>query len=458
VKNIFFKRLLLSGGFILILACNHAPKQNETDQTQTNAKQQTAPAFTGGSIFERITKNNSVYSCYLPSGFSREKKYPAIIFLDPHAKGNIPLEKYKGLAEEFQFMLIGCNSTKNGMDLQQCIPVVNDLMNEAISVLPGEGLQISIAGFSGGAKVALASANSITGFNSVIYCGAAFPPGSIKIKTPCMGIAGKRDMNYTEVRNFNYSLSVKETQHAVVEWNGKHEWPDSATFIHAFYWSKFSSMRMKIIPKNDQMIDGLKTYFLTLIDKEKNPLIKSELLLEEMEVLSGIVPVNDLKKKLTDLNNSPALKNAKKIIDATLANEDLRKSEFAAAFETKDLTWWKNQVMRLNSDTLNESNQRSLGYISLASWSYSTKALEANNDSFAEKTLRIYKLADPSNSEQPFLMACLFAKNNFPDSAIYYLKESVRMGIDDRNKIENEKNLLTLHGRNDFQEVLSGLH
>ena len=131
--------------------------------------------------------------------------------------------------------------------------------------------------------------------------------------------------------------------------------------------------------------------------------------------------------------------------------------EFAGAFENQDELWWTNQIQLLKADSNNESNQRILGYISLAAWSYSSKSVAVNNFAFAVKALQIYKLVDPENSEQPFLAACLYSKNGMQDSAIYFLKEAVKLGMDDRNKIENEKDLFELKSRNDFQELVKNI-
>ncbi len=429
------------------------PKREQNEKIQSEAKTE-APELKGGSVFGRVTKNNSLYSCYIPSSYSEGRKYPVFIFLDPHAKGNLPVEKYKSLAEKFQFMLVGSGSTKNGMDLNLCSQIVNDLVNESVAELPGQAGRITLIGFSGGAKIALAGSTGINGLNSVVYCGAAFPPGSIKISTPCMGIAGSADMNYTEVRNFNFSLSVKGTYHTLVEWKGKHEWPDSSAIAHAFYWNIFNSIREKKIENNDSVLSVFRKTFDNLIESEKNLLVKSELMLEEIEMLKNVAPVEELKTELKELNNSTAFKNAKKSFDNILAAEDERKKELIASFENKDLQWWRMQIEKLNSDTNNTGNKRLLGYISLASWSYSTKAISSNENNFALKALNIYKLADPKNSEQPYLLACLFAKNNMPDSAVFYINESVSLGFDDRNRTENEKDLFALHGRSDFQEAL----
>ena len=445
----------------VLLFCLHliscTTKENKPIENISQPTEVIAPINEAGRIYDRLTKNNSSYSVYFPVTFSEKEKYPALIFLDPHGHGKFPLEKYKSLADRFHFLLMGSNDSKNGMNIEQSIKFAGDLLNEASTTLPGLKQQISLAGFSGGAKVALVAANSILGFSSGIYCGAAFPPGSIQINKPLLAIAGRHDMNYTEVRNYNQSIDKSGLTHALVEWNGKHEWPDTVIFQHAFYWNLFTSMRNKIIEKNESIIEEYKKMIETAINKEKNILFRAVLLQEEIEMLKGVVSLNDYQRKMNALMNSNQFKQAKKNQDKILATEDQKKMEFAGAFENRDERWWDKQIQWLNADSNNESNQRIRGYISLAAWSYSSKSVAVNNSAFALKVLKIYKLADPENSEQPFLAACLYSKNGMQDSAIYFLKEALKLGLDDKSKIENEKDLFELKSRNDFQELVKNL-
>ena len=77
---------------------------------------------------------------------------------------------------------------------------------------------------------------------------------------------------------------------------------------------------------------------------------------------------------------------------------------------------------------------------------------------FAQKALAIYKMADPENSEQPFLKACLYSRNNQPDSAIYFLNEAVTLGLKDRSKIQNEEKLINIRARREFSELVDKIN
>jgi predicted esterase len=454
-KNIFRQIWI---GFLAILflsACS--TKEKHPAEIKNEPAAEVKKIIEAGIVTNSISGNGSSFAYYIPRSFEGKEKYPVIIFLDPHGNGNYPVEKYKSLADNFQFILVGSNDSKNGMDFEQSMKIAGDLLHEATSVLPGIAGRISLAGFSGGAKAALVSGNSVPGFSTAIYCGAALPPGSIEVKIPMLAFAGSHDMNYTEVINFNSSLDQSKIPHTLVEWVGKHEWPDSISFTHAFYWSSFNTMRNKNTKRNEKLISDFKKMIDKSAANEKNILVKSLLLHEEISMLNQIEPVDNLENKLRTLENSLSFKEARRKQNQVLAYEDQRKKEIINSFESRELDWWNNQIKALNADRNNQSNQRILGYISLASWSYSSKAVAENNFPFAQKVLRIYKLADPENSEQPFLQACLYSKNGMQDSAVYYLNEAIKLGLTERMKIENEKDLIALRGRSDYNEIIGKL-
>lgn len=413
--------------------------------------------MTHGFIENHASNSGYTYSYFIPSSIGQNEKLPVIIFLDPHGKGNFPLEKYRGFADKFHFIIMGSNDSKNGMGFDQSTGIANELKNESQTTLPGLPGQIFLAGFSGGAKAAIVAANTSDGFSGVIFCGAAFPPTNQPVKVPSIGFAGRKDMNYTEVRNFSAGTNNEATPSVLFEWNGKHEWPDSSVFADAFYWASFNRMRNGKAEKSQQLIDQYTNAQDKRLEKEKNILLKEMFLNEGIALLRGLGNSEKYISQLKAIKGKPEYAFSKNKENKILEAEDIQKKEIVDGFQTHDLAWWKNYTSKLSKAKENESDQRLLAYVSLAAWSFSSKSIDGNDPFFAQRALQIYKLADPENAEQPFLQACLFAKNGNGDSALVYLKVSVKMGNDDKNKIKNEKNLLSLHERSDFRELISQL-
>lgn len=136
------------------------------------------------------------------------------------------------------------------------------------------------------------------------------------------------------------------------------------------------------------------------------------------------------------------------------------KQNYMECFQSKDLNWWRDEISRMRNLKAGEQEmmyQRLLGYLSLASYSYSNNAIRQNNFSAAQQFLAIYKLADPENSEQPFLTACMYARQGDQGKAIAALKEAVQLGLKDKGKVESEESFNSLRGNTEFNKLLSGL-
>jgi hypothetical protein len=53
-----------------------------------------------------VNDPSNAYEVYLPTGFSKDQKYKTVIFFDPHGAGHLPLEKYKSLADAYNYIFV----------------------------------------------------------------------------------------------------------------------------------------------------------------------------------------------------------------------------------------------------------------------------------------------------------------------------------------------------------------
>ncbi len=290
-----------------------------------------------------IEENGTDYALYLPSGYSDTTHLPVVIFFDPHGEGSLPLNKYSALAEEKNFILIGSNTSKNGMSFGAGTQIANSLIHEAIQRYHVAAGEIALCGFSGGAKVALLAGAANTDVSRIIYCGAVQPWENLTHKISLLGFAGLRDMNYSDLVNFNLAPQVLNTSHYLIEWEGKHEWPDTSVFQYAFV-RPFSA-------------------------------IPADKLIETNEI------------RLSELQQEQAIKQ-----------------QYLQAFSTKDIAWWKNEISTLNKKKERQlMNERLLGFISLACYSFGNKTLQQNDLPSTQKILTIYRMADPENKDMEHL-------------------------------------------------------
>jgi len=446
--------------FFCVILFSCSSRQQKTPPDSVPEAPVVSPVQTRGQVISAIPSQadpSQSYALYLPLKYADTAQFPVMIFFDPHGDGRLPLNLYKDLAEQFGIVLIGSNSSKNGLQFEQTNLIVGNLVNEATRRFSAVPQKISLAGFSGGAKVALVAASVQRDVCSVIYCGAAVPFTTIQSLPPALGLAGIRDMNYMEVGQSSGELYSKNLPHAMIEWNGKHEWPDAGTFEDAFYWSAFQAMANKSMPVNRAFIESF-------VKKEKHSLAGKASSIEKVNTCSiaiaflhQLTDVSDFRKTLETISRSPSFQSEMQKRQTLFSLETNLKTNYTQCFESKDLGWWQDEIKRMRTVQGDEElmYQRLLGYLSLASYSYSAAAIKQNNREAARQYLGIYKLADPGNPEQPFLEACLFARNGDTPKAMAALQHAVDLGLKDRAKLEAEDSFQQLRGNADFISLLN---
>ena len=111
---------------------------------------------TPGQLVERIVCRQDPeqsYALYLPSHYREGKKWPVILALDPGARGKFPVEAFREAAEEYGYILIGSNNSRNGpMDASGA--ALHAMWEDAFERYSLDVERIYLTGFSGGARMA----------------------------------------------------------------------------------------------------------------------------------------------------------------------------------------------------------------------------------------------------------------------------------------------------------------
>jgi predicted esterase len=346
------------------------------------------------SVLVHSNRSHS-YSIYLPSKKIENNRYNILIFFDPHAEAVRTITKYKNLAEKYSCILIASNDSKNGVDVNTSKQIVEELVNESIEYYQADEKKILLCGFSGGAKVAINSAVEMSNISRVVYCGAASPFQNCNHQLSLLGFAGRMDMNYSEVVSAGLIKSSNNVNNYCVEWNGKHEWPDSATFEQAFYFIDNNYFKLNVIK----------------IDESKVKLMEEEQIIHQ--------------KYISDL-------------------------------QTKDEVYWQSEIIKLNSNIdENGLNQRLLGFISLMCYSIANQIIHQGDVKTAKRILNIYKMADPKNPDCDYFFALMYAKMNQPDRVFISLNNAIANGFKDVAKVKSEPILSNFFQDKQMNEVIT---
>ena len=293
-----------------------------------------------GMVHENLafkTDHNTSYAIYLPVGMKSKEIYPVLYCIDPHGQGKLPLFMYRELADSFNVILVGCNTSENGMPFAESEKGLDQLIAEIQANFPVQKA-VRLLGFSGGAKVALEYANKHPEVRQVLYAGGVAPltrQSNISI----LGFAGVRDMNYADVVGFEVSLGNAPFQHQLIEWSGAHEFPSAEAMKDGFYFME-----------NDSVDNYL----------QKRPKTSQE----------------------------------------NIMREQLLKRKFFQSFGTKDLGCWKNEIAALHDFTKTDvMYERILGFIGLGCYSLTSNAINSGDLQKAEYAIAIYQAATPDNED-----------------------------------------------------------
>jgi predicted esterase len=456
VKHTFFYFILFFSS-TAFFSCKSEKHKQVTSGIDSATKVISTEHFDTGKIYPSVNISSSAesFALYLPHQYKDSTKLSAIVFFDPHGDGSFPLSKYKSLADSFGVVLFGSNNSKNGLTFEETNHIADNLITEASSRFKIDPKLISLAGFSGGSRAALSYAFNHPELNTIIYCGAAMPAEQIKPLPPALGIAGKHDMNYTEVINLDNALEKLNSNNCLIEWNGKHEWSGSSVFKDAFAWSLFNAMKKKLVRQDDELVQK----FIKDNSKSLSNVYDEELRLRKIIVFAnGLTDISAFERRRNELLQSISYKKISSQRQESFELESRMKQNYVLCLDSKDIKWWQEEIRRmrkLKAGNERDMYERLLSYLSLACYSFSNTAIMQGNSEQALKILAIYKIADPENSDRAFLESCLYARQNDDPHAILLLNEAVHLGLRDKSKIENEESFSRLKNTNGFREVLN---
>lgn len=433
-----------------------------TDLTQTDSVPvQQEIAIKKGVITAiscKLDVTNS-YEVYLPWALVDTEYYPVVVFFDPHGDGRLPVEKYQAIAEEWGFILVGSDYTKNGMDANLAMSGANNLINDVVARFNVDPARIYVSGFSGGARIAGGVAAQRMDITGAICCSAA-PPQSIAPRG-YVGIAGLGDMNYLEMQKFQSTVDSLPSLSELIVFDGKHEWPPVAMMETAMLMVSLYQPGNAQSGDMNLMSDSLTANVLRQCDtlSKYSCMLEFNLLasIERCEKnFSGSGAITARKKKL---EGASCVKNdAQKWKEVESKESDLQKV-LQEAILSRDTAWWRE-----NEDEYFETEkqgaekfmrQRLRGYTSLLCYTYSNQAFSMNNVHAAEKLVKVYSIVDPTNSEWAYLQAGLYMRLNMTSEVITSMNKAVELGFRDRARVEKDPVFNPLMSNSDFQQILS---
>lgn len=433
--------------FLFAFSCTGTTSNNNVADT---ANENTSPvdSIVGGKVIAQVTCKSSPaqsYALYIPAGM-QDKILPVIYFFDPHAAGSLPLDKYKSLADRYQFILAGSNNSKNGTDLSSTENIWQALVTDTKKRLHIDTSHMYVCGFSGGAKTASFIALKHQEIKAVIAGGAALPDGTTAGNFPFSftALAGEGDLNMTDLIATNNDFDRTATRHRIIFFKGIHEWAPESSMSIAFAGLLFDGMRERTIPENDSLIAAYagnsKKNIAAFINA--NDLINAERECKlSVNMLDGLTDeAKWFKQKDAAIKSNTAYHQQWKAMQELLQKEENTKNSYMQQFQQGDISYWTSTINNLQAKSKAATaegamNQRLLAYLSLSFYSLSNHFIKAGVDDQAAYFNNLYKLADSTNSEAWYFSAILNARRNNPAAAKADLLKAVDLGFDDKTRM-----------------------
>lgn len=458
---------------LFILSCSQGNDKNQNGSTTIDStKIVTQEVFEKGNVISDLpckNNNNHSFSLYLPKDYNTLNKYPVIIALDPQGKGAEPVNKYKELAEKFDLILIGSNTSKNGLSWDESEKIVNTLLSDIKNRLSINTSRIYLLGFSGGARIANAITQKNGEIEAAICCGGVSP--SVTNYTPrtnyaLVSIIGNADFNFVETYKYDKLEAIK-VRHILLPFDGKHEWPPTETMDNAFWYLELNEMR-KTPGYRDSTLIAEKIKQETEIF---NKLISENKTVEAYEKCKKAITfyngLNDLKlfyEKYSSFKQNKTIDEYLKREEAIWKFEDKEKQKYLMAMQNYDINWWKKNVQELNTKIKSEKdpliadiNKRILAYLSVVAYSQTSGLIKQKNIAVAEYFGNIYLLVDPENDEAHYLNACINALKRNKAEAIESLKKAVKYGFEDKTRMETDSCFKEIKNEKAFIDALSSI-
>ena len=412
-----------------------------------------------------INNRQQSYALYLPSYYNVINRYPVIYIFEPAARGSLPVSKYKDLAEEFGFILVCSNNSKNGPQ-EPTDKAASAVFTDTQIRFTIDTSRIYTMGFSGGARVATRLAIQMSNIKGVIGCGAGFPyeykPNKWNRFT-YVGLIGNLDMNYYELKNLEPLLNNCDLKHYMVYFNENHIWPPKEEIRKAFIYLKFDAMQRKLAKIDSVYIADFKQERLDSINNEKNVFnqyIGSRDLLKHIINLSE---TDELESKINMLLKEPSVNQKLASEKHYLKIESELSNLYGKAFfrsEEYALQWWKKEMAKLNSNTEDSLNVEMLNvstrminkvYLMV----FEDYMLNSRTLSF-EQSIRNFKIATLAKPKSPYpeyYLASIYSKNKKAGPAIKMLENSIAKGFTNLEYLKQDKNFDNLRTKKKFVEL-----
>jgi predicted esterase len=378
----------------------------------------------------------NIYHILVPETVATDQKIPLVIVLDAHGSGALAVHNFHSAVRNFPCLVAGSDLIKNNYpDFENAIL---QLISDVEQKYPVDEQKIILAGFSGGARMALYFSVKYR-VKGLIMCGAG--PGQQTPPCPVYMIAGMGDFNFAEQYIRPEITSFNEDQKISTFFHGVHEWPGSEQLADALLFLLCNSENMG---KLRQARSRELLHVSDSLEKAGDQLMAWQ----SLEKAAKIAEDNSVRKRAVNEGNK-LLKNddfrkAIRSLEEDLKSEQKIQQAYMQDLITKDLSWWKNELTLLNKKVKTNSGGieadhylRIKGFIGILFYSRINSLINSDPKNPQLKTmLESYAFAEPENPDPYYFMALYAQFNGDHEACVENANKAIKLGFSDQEKLK----------------------
>ena len=303
-----------------------------------------------------------------------------------------------------------------------------------------------IAGFSGGARIALSygQRNIVDG---VIACGALTTRNQIiTIRAPVYALIGMEDFNFVETAQY-FFRPENTPANLSIELTGEiHEWPSEQELSNAIAFFLLSEADAKIKCLDVKILQSeLAIARKNQIDilKNKGDFISALQIAKTMSRMQYEYAANHFQALLNSIEYSQELNEELSQLRESIRFELTVRDTYMNALLIEDLAWWENEVSSLNKNIRQDKDKyrnlalkRIKAFLGIMCYTVTGKTIQSNDLDRAKKLLSVYELLEPHNPDMFYFNALYFQKKGNEKEAKMYLRKAIDAGFSNQEMID----------------------
>ena len=429
-----------------------------------------------GKIIDTVLVDKNTgesFSLYLPNIYDSAKLSPLVFIFEPMARGKAGIFPFIKASEEYGYILICSNDSKNG-PYSKNYEIANRLFNKVFSTFNIDEKRIYTSGFSGGARLASSIAILTNQIQGVIACGAGFESKDGIVATrqnfSYAAIVGDRDMNYQEMINTKSFLNKFKVSNELFIFDIKHQWPTQDQVLKAFDWLQLEAFKKNILPTND---DQIKKIYTTFYSSAKQYQMKGEMVLfngEYQRIIRNFrryYNLDSIKDSMDKLSKNKLFKTEKKLLESSFEKENTMTKMFIDQFSTDfdrsklNQKWWRSKIAKLHKelDNANPTEKKMLSRLLYKVFAHAIETASIGNRvQNTNQSIICYEICIMIYPKYPlpyFKQIENYVYLHDEETALNYLEKLIETGYTDINTINKNDALNSLKGNDKYTGLIN---